>query len=161
MPERLNGPVLKTGVPARVPEVRILLPPQNMFRFLKKKKEPENLEEVLRDFDQLKEEFEKVLKEFEDLKEREKFNIQKVGIVRFNPFEDVGGNQSFSIALLDGKDDGVVITSLYLKDGNRVFAKPIRGGKSEFNLSKEEIEAINLAKHGSSKATSSDNFGPH
>jgi hypothetical protein len=134
-----------------------------MFKFFIKKKEPESLDEVLREFNQLKKEFEKVLKEFEDLKEREKFNIQKVGIVRFNPFEEVGGNQSFSIALLDGKDDGVVITSLYLKDGNRVFAKPIKGGKSEFNLSKEEIEAINLAKHGkeNSKATSSSNFGPH
>jgi hypothetical protein len=132
-----------------------------MFKFFRKKKESENLEEVLKEFNQLKKEFEKVLKEFENLKEREKLKIQKVGIVRFNPFEDVGGNQSFSIALLDGKDDGVVITSLYLKDGNRVFAKPIKGGKSEFNLSKEEIQAINLAKYGGSKATGSSNFGPH
>ncbi len=134
-----------------------------MFVFLKKKKEPENLNDLLREFDQLKKEFEKVLKELENLKEKEKFNIQKIGIVRFNPFEELGGNQSFSIALLDGKDDGVVITSLYLKDGNRVFAKPIKGGKSDFNLSKEEIEAINLAKHGkgNSKATSSSNFRSH
>jgi hypothetical protein len=119
------------------------------------------LKEILIEFNQLKEEFQKILKEFEELKEREKFNIQKVGVVRFNPFDDVGGNQSFSIALLDGKDDGIVITSLYLKEGNRVFAKPIRGGKSQFNLSKEEIEAINLAKHGSSKATGSSHFGSH
>jgi len=121
------------------------------------------LKDLLREFGQLKKEFERVLKELENLKEKEKFNIQKVGIVRFNPFKEVGGNQSFSIALLDGKDDGVVITSLYLKDGNRVFAKPIKGGKSEFNLSKEEIEAINLAKYGkeNSKATSSGNFGSH
>jgi hypothetical protein len=132
-----------------------------MFKFFRKKKEPESLEKVLKEFNQLRKEFDKVLKELEILKEKERFNIQKVGIVRFNPFEDVGGNQSFSIALLDGKDDGVVITSLYLKDGNRVFAKPIRGGKSEFNLSKEEIEAINLAKHGSSKTTCSSNFRPH
>ena len=134
-----------------------------MFYFFKKKKEPGNLKDLLREFEQLKKEFEKVLKEFENLKEKEKFNIQKVGIVRFNPFKEVGGNQSFSIALLDGKDDGVVITSLYLREGNRVFAKPIKGGKSEFNLSKEEIEAINLAKHGkgNSKAASSGNFGPH
>jgi hypothetical protein len=132
-----------------------------MFEFFKKKKELKNLKEILIEFNQLKEEFQKILKEFEELKEREKFNIQKVGVVRFNPFDDVGGNQSFSIALLDGKDDGIVITSLYLKEGNRVFAKPIRGGKSQFNLSKEEIEAINLAKHGSSKATGSSHFGSH
>jgi len=134
-----------------------------MFWFFKKKKEPENLEELLKEFNLIKREFERILKEFEILKEKEKFNLQKVGVVRYNPFKEVGGNQSFSIALLDGKDDGVVITSLYLKEGNRVFAKPIRGGKSEFNLSKEEIEAINLAKHGkeNSKTTSGGNFGPH
>jgi len=134
-----------------------------MFKFFRKKKEPESLEEVSKEFNQIRQEFEKVLREFEILREKEKFNIQKVGIVRFNPFKDVGGNQSFSIALLDGKDDGVVITSLYLKEGNRFFAKPIKGGKSEFNLSKEEISAINLAKYGkeNSKTTGSSNFGPY
>jgi hypothetical protein len=132
-----------------------------MFKFFREKKETNNLKDILNEFNQLKEEFKKVLKDFEELKQKEKFNIQKIGMVRFNPFKEVGGNQSFSIAILDGKDDGVVITSLYLKEGNRIFAKPIKGGKSDFNLSKEEIEAINLAKHGNSKTTSSGYFGAH
>jgi hypothetical protein len=138
-----------------------------MFNFFKKKKEPENLKEALKEFNQLKKEFDKILKEFEILKEKEKFNIQKVGIVRFNPFKDTGGNQSFSVALLDGKDDGVVITSLYTREGNRVFAKPIKNGNSEFLLLEEEKEAINLAKNErkntkpNPKATGSSNFRPH
>jgi hypothetical protein len=138
-----------------------------MFNFFKKKKEPENLKEVLKEFNQLKKEFDKILKEFEILKEKEKFNIQKVGIVRFNPFKEVGGNQSFSIALLDGKDDGVVLTSLYTREGNRIFAKPIKNGNSEFPLLDEEKEAINLAKNErknpklNTKATSGGNFGAH
>jgi hypothetical protein len=132
-----------------------------MFKFFKEKKETNSIKDILNEFNQLKEEFKKVLKDFEELKQKEKFNIQKIGMVRFNPFKEVGGNQSFSIAILDGKDDGVVITSLYLKEGNRIFAKPIKGGKSDFNLSKEEIEAINLAKHGNSKTTSSGYFGTH
>ena len=117
-----------------------------MFNFLKKKKEPENLKEILSQFQELKGNFEKISKELENLKKENKFNIQKFGIVRFNPFKEIGGNQSFSIALLDGNDDGIVITSLYTKEGNRIFGKPIKGGKSEYLLSEEEKEAIKIAK---------------
>jgi hypothetical protein len=72
-------------------------------------------------------------------------NIQKVGIVRFNPFSDVGGNQSFAIALLDNENNGFVISSLFIDQSSRVYTKPIRNGKSDHSLSKEEIEAISRA----------------
>ena len=68
--------------------------------------------------------------------------IQKTGIVRFNPFNGVGGNQSFAIALLDEKNNGFVISSLFAQEGNRVYAKAIKDGKSEHLLSDEEKEAI-------------------
>jgi len=71
--------------------------------------------------------------------------IQKTGIVRFNPFSDIGGNQSFAIALLDEKNNGFVISSLFVKEGNRVYAKAVKDGKSEHSLSNEEIEAIDRA----------------
>ena len=122
-----------------------------MLNFFKKKKEPENLKEILAQFKELKENFEKISKELGNLKKENKFNIQKFGIVRFNPFKEIGGNQSFSIALLDGRDDGIVITSLYTKEGNRIFGKPIKGGKSEYLLSEEEKEAIEYAKRKKSK----------
>jgi len=57
----------------------------------------------------------------------------------------LGGDQSFSIALLDKQNSGVVITSLYTRDGNRVYAKPIENGTSEYTLSKEEKEALSRA----------------
>jgi len=119
-----------------------------MFNFFKRKKEPENLKEILSQFRDLRENFERISKELENLKKENKFYIQKVGIVRFNPFKEVGGNQSFSIALLDGNDDGVVITSLYSREGNRIFGKPIKNGKSEYLLSEEEKKAIEQAKYG-------------
>jgi len=125
-----------------------------MFYPFKKKKEPENLKELLLQFKDLKRDFEKISKELENLKEEGKFSVQKVGIIRFNPFKDVGGNQSFSIALLDGNDDGLVLTSLYTKEGNRVYGKPIKAGLSEYLLSGEEKEAIEYAKRKKSK------FGP-
>ena len=138
-----------------------------MFQFFKKKKkEPENLAEVLSQFKDLKENFEKISQELENLKKENKFNVQKVGIVRFNPFREVGGNQSFSIALLDGTDSGVVITSLYTRTDNRVYGKPIKNGQSEYLLSEEEKKAIQIAKHGNnkskfnSKAAGGGNFRP-
>ena len=70
----------------------------------------------------------------------------RVGLVRFNPFEgDTGGNQSFSLALLDGRGDGFVVSSLHARAGTRVYAKAISGGSSEAALSTEEGEALRLA----------------
>ena len=114
--------------------------------FKKKKKEPENLKEVLAQFRDLEKNFEKISQELENLKKESKFSVQKIGIVRFNPFSEVGGDQSFSIALLDGNNNGIVITSLYSREGNRVYGKPIKAGQSEYSLSKEEKEAIEKAK---------------
>lgn len=118
-----------------------------MFNIFKKqKKEPENLKEVLSQFKDLRENFEKICQELENLKKENKFNVQKVGIVRFNPFREVGGNQSFSIAFLDGNDSGVVITSLYTREENRVYGKSIKAGHSEYLLSEEEKKAIEAAQ---------------
>ncbi len=73
--------------------------------------------------------------------------IHKVGIVRFNPFQDTGSNQSWSIALLDGDTTGVVISSLLSRESARVYAKPvIRGQAKDFPLTAEEKRAIELAK---------------
>ena len=109
-----------------------------MFNLFKKGKEPKNLKEVLRQFEELKKEVERISKQSQ-------FFVQKIGVIRYNPFSGVGGDQSFSIALLDGNNDGVVITSIYARDGNRVFGKPVKEGKSEYSLSDEERGAIEKA----------------
>ncbi len=72
--------------------------------------------------------------------------VQKIGLVRFNPFNETGGDQSFSLSLLDKKDDGFVITCLHTRDRTRVYAKPIAKGKSEYELSREEEKALKKAK---------------
>ena len=72
--------------------------------------------------------------------------IQKVGVVRFNPFADTGGDQSFSLALLDGNDNGIILTSFYARTGVRWYIKTIRKGKGiEHELSQEEKEALKKA----------------
>jgi len=80
------------------------------------------------------------------LKEMASSSIQKVGLIRFNPFKDTGGDQSFSIALLNSKNDGLIISSLFTRQGNRIYTKPIKEGKSTYRLSKEEMESIKNAK---------------
>ena len=72
-------------------------------------------------------------------------SIQRVGLVRFNPFEDTGGNQSFAIALIDGAGSGVVISSLHSRTGTRVYAKAVTDGRAEGALSQEETEALGRA----------------
>ena len=139
-----------------------------MFNIFKKKQaEPKNLKEVLAQFKELQKNFGEVFEELENLKKESRFFVQKVGIVRFNPFSEVGSDQSFSIALLDGQDSGAVITSLYTREGNRVYGKPIKKGQSEYLLSEEEKQAIKKAKNGSknsnfnSKAASGSGYGAH
>jgi hypothetical protein len=77
-------------------------------------------------------------------------SIQKVGLVRFNPFEDTGGNQSFALALTDAQGNGFVISSLHSRTGTRVYAKAIADGRADGALSDEEGEALQqaLAKGG-------------
>ena len=73
--------------------------------------------------------------------------IHKVGIIRFNPFKDVGGNQSFAIALLNGKDCGIVISSLYTREGTRIYSKDVKNGISDkYPLTDEEEQAIKMAQ---------------
>jgi hypothetical protein len=72
--------------------------------------------------------------------------FQRVGLVRFNPFEDTGGNQSFALALLDAREDGFVISSLHSRAATRFYAKAVVGGRPEATLSDEEAAAIKLAQ---------------
>lgn len=81
------------------------------------------------------------------LDHRSKKHLAKVGVVRFNPFDDTGGDQSFAIALLDEDDNGLVISSLHGRQRTRVYAKPIRSGDSmDYDFSEEEKEAIRKAR---------------
>ena len=71
--------------------------------------------------------------------------IQRVGLVRFNPFEDTGGNQSFALAMTDVGGNGFIVSSLHTRTGTRVYAKAVSDGRSDGALSAEETEALRLA----------------
>ena len=79
------------------------------------------------------------------LEAAQKRAFQRVGFVRFNPFEETGGNQSFALALLDAAGDGWVLSSLHARSGTRVYAKAIKRGRADAALSDEESAAIGQA----------------
>ncbi len=68
--------------------------------------------------------------------------LQKARLIRYDAFEDVGGEQSFSLALLNARGDGVVLTSVYSRMDVRVYAKAIAGGQASHALSREEERAL-------------------
>lgn len=83
----------------------------------------------------------------EEIKKENLYNLQRVGLVRFNPFADTGGNQSFSLALLDGEGSGLVISSLHSRDATRIYAKPVKKEKAAgYHFSAEEEKAIRAAR---------------
>jgi hypothetical protein len=71
--------------------------------------------------------------------------IQRVGVVRYNPFEDTGSNQSFVLAMLDARGDGFVLSSLHSRHATRMFLKQVSGGKADSAISAEEAEALRVA----------------
>jgi len=90
-------------------------------------------------------ELDSINKTIADIEHRLSFTTQKIGLVRFNPFQDGGGNFSFCVALLDNHNNGAVITSMHGREQNRIYAKKISAGRAESTLTEEEISAIEEA----------------
>jgi uncharacterized protein DUF4446 len=105
----------------------------------------EILDRQLKRLDGLTERVDALNKLHHELEQLSQRAIQKVGVIRYNPFPDTGGDQSFAIALLDSLGNGVVVSSLHSRTDTRVFAKPVQGGRSRFQLSDEEQDAIKKA----------------
>lgn len=89
--------------------------------------------------------FAEVKKRLEYLEKDGLKHSQKISLIRFNPFKELGGDHSFSLAILDGEDTGVIITSLHTRDRTRVYMKNIENGKSKLELSSEEKQALKKA----------------
>jgi hypothetical protein len=94
----------------------------------------------------LKEDIAKLALKYDKIEKDERYHLQKIGLLRFNPFKDTGGDQSFILALVDSFNTGIIITALYSRSGTRWYTKRIVKGKStEHELSEEEKKAIDMA----------------
>ncbi len=104
--------------------------------FLKAIKKIENLQEAsLSDIKDIK-------RDILSFKEISLNDFSKIGVVKFNPFNDTGGGNSFSMALLDGNKNGIIVTSLHSRERTRLYLKEIKSGKSTVELSKDEEKAL-------------------
>lgn len=128
---------------------------ENRYKKLMRGTSNNNLEEMLlqrlNSIEDAKETSEKALKECEKLEIKMKDCIQKVAIMRYKAFENVGSDLSFSIAMLDDKNDGVILTGIYGRQESTTYAKPIDKGISRYDLSEEELYVLNEASNKENK----------
>lgn len=119
---------------------------QNNYDFFTKGKDDIDIEQLLTltlsEVRSAKSETMALSERYEVLRDQLKSCVQKVGIVRFNAFDNVGSDLSYSVSLLDEKNNGVVLSSIFGRDENRCYAKPIISGTSEYPLSEEEKAAL-------------------
>ena len=122
---------------------------KNYKTFLKKLGNGENIEEDLENYMYRVERVEKQNAEIRNLIETIDTNmdncIQKIGMVRYNAFKDTGSDLSFALAMLDEKNNGVVLNGIYSREMSNIYAKPVEKGKSKYTLSEEEQQAIQKA----------------
>jgi hypothetical protein len=95
--------------------------------------------------DRLAQQLAQLARRFDAAEAQGQRSMQRVGVVRYNPFDDTGSNQSFVLAVLDARGDGFVLSSLHSRQQTRSFLKAVSAGKAEAAISQEEAEAIRLA----------------
>ena len=115
---------------------------KRIFSGFKAKNMESLIDELTKKTKELEEERKKTELQITSIDKRLAQSIRNIETVRFNPFPQVGGNQSFAMSLLNDEGNGVVISSLYSRDRTSLFAKPIKAGQSEFELTKEEKNVL-------------------
>lgn len=127
----------------------LLLKTRNHYNHLVKNVQKRHLDEILETLIHQDKTLQKDVSEsqklIEHLQQEQRRSYQKIGFLRFNPFERISGDQSFILSLLDGDNNGIILNFLYTHDGIRVYSKKIHEGIStdkEFELSSEEKEVI-------------------
>ncbi|MCC5909537.1 MAG: DUF4446 family protein [Clostridiaceae bacterium] len=123
---------------------------KDKYKRLMKGTSGKNIEDVLMQHidkvQEVQEEFKDIYTKIDVLDNRMSFCIQNVGIVRYNAFEDVGSDLSYSVAILDENNNGILLTGIHGRNETVSYAKPIKNGSSNYNLSVEEMQALERAK---------------
>jgi hypothetical protein len=129
---------------------RLLSQQLTLFDGTNRKNVQEVLEKALHELNVAKKDIDLLLKRCDTIEKDGLSHIQKVGLVRFNPFKDTGGDQSFILSLIDANNSGIVVSGLYSRSGTRWYAKKVVKGRGiEHTLTDEEKEALKLAKAAS------------
>lgn len=119
----------------------------NLISRSRKQKLDEILDSLLDQDKKNYDEVELLKKEVNNQIRMARLHLQKVGLIRFNPFDRAGGEQSFVIAFLDSQDSGIILNFIYTRDGLRVYTKKVKDGKGEeYDLSEEEKRAVEKSR---------------
>jgi len=137
------------GIAILIGAIWVVVTEKRLKRFFLGKK-AKDLEDTIialeNDISKLKKAKENFEKDISVINAKLRKSIRGFETIRFNPFPDQGSNQSFAIGMLNEEGDGLVMSSLYSRERMSIFAKPIKGGKSEYELSDEEKEALRKAE---------------
>ena len=138
------------GIVVIVELIAILLIHKRYISFMKKLGNGNNVDELLKNYiaevKAIKKDNTEIKNYYTKLDSDMASCIQKIGLVRYNAFKDVGSDLSFAIALLDGNDDGIVFNGIYGSESSNIYAKPIKKKKSSYQLSQEEEYALEIAE---------------
>ena len=130
--------------------VSIIIMHKKYISFMKKIGNGNNLDELLKiyiqDVEAVKRDNSEIKDYYTKLDSDIASCVQKVGLVRYNAFRDVGSDLSFAVALLDRNNNGVVLNGLYGSESSNIYAKPIKNKTSNYQLSDEEEYAIEIAE---------------
>lgn len=112
-------------------------------------KDTESMEDIMLNFferiESLEDAEQKMHRDIREIKENLKITYQKTGLVKYDAFREMSGALSYSLALLDKENNGVLISSMYSREGCYTYAKDIVNGECKINLSEEEAEALKQA----------------
>ena len=117
--------------------------------FMKKLGKGDNIDEMLKEYitnvEKVSEQNEELKAKYEKIEEEKTKCIQKVGMVRYSAFKNVGSDLSFALAMLDEKNNGVLLNGIYSTESSNIYAKPVENGITNYTITEEEKEAINKA----------------
>ncbi len=138
-----------TGIAVLIGTLWVVRTEKRLKKFFAGKKAKdleENIFILEENISKLKSEKEKIEKEIAEINRKMRKSVRGLETIRFNPFSDQGSNQSFAVGMMNEDGDGVILSSLYSRERMSIFAKPIKNGVSEYELSKEEKVVLEKAK---------------
>ena len=122
---------------------------KNYNKFMKKIGNGNNIDIMLREYiekvDKVEEKNNDIVRFCERLDKEISLSIKKIGMIRYSAFKDTGSDLSFALALLNDKEDGVILNGIYSREMSNIYAKQVKNGKTSNKLSDEEIEALEIA----------------
>jgi len=118
---------------------------KNLLQYTQKESLESYLESITAQNQNTKQQLDQLMDLYSDIKIISQKSLQKVSLIRFNPFKDTGGDQSFVLCILDHTDSGILLTAIHNREGTRVYTKNVKNSQTDLSISDEEKQALTQA----------------